>query len=168
MTFTYYKDNIISFPSQLGLCQSISLWWSKHALLLLHYWLLPPINFIYLISTQETFKLCTPNFFLIIGLKINKVKWGLFHLMSYCGRGDLILERCSGIGKEKKRENLQVLLQVLCEVNAKSNDSSKTPLIDNSKLTPCSLADCERGFGLMNLIVAPTCTRLKALYVSMF
>lgn len=67
-----------------------------------------------------------PNLFLFIGLKINKVKLGLFHLMSYCGRGDLILERHSGTGKEKKKESLQVLLQVLCEVNAKSNDSSKT------------------------------------------
>lgn len=67
-----------------------------------------------------------PNLFLFIGLKINKVKWGLFHLMSYFDRGDLILERRSGTGKEKKKENLQVLLQVLCGVNAKSNDSSKT------------------------------------------
>lgn len=75
--------------------------------------------------------------------------------MSYCGRGDLILERRSGIGKEKKKKKTYKYF-------AKLLPSPMTV----PKLTPCSLADSEVGFGLINLILAPTPTRLKALYVS--
>lgn len=41
-----------------------------------------------------------------------------------------------------------------------------TPLLNCTKLIPCSSADCERGFSLMNLIITPTRTRLTVPHVS--
>lgn len=50
--------------------------------------------------------------------------------------------------------------------NPKKIPKPLTALFNCTKLIPCSTADCERGFSLMNLIITPTRTRLTVEHVS--